>query len=383
MLSHKLRPPQFGCTSGPLQPKGAWPWEYGGDYGKQQTGDYLAISGNVGHFGEVPKAIQPIAPESLKVQVPEVNSASETSVSQTPSYLLPTSSKLNLNRITSKAKSEYDFTVSDIKLESPSYLPTNSVHRGHDITAFNHGGSPVSITIAIDQNSSQNILTTESLPLNSVLPPNTDKAVVHSRPKVRNEIYNLRYMYSWSIGDYTATHRCPEHYRFPFKDNIRAFANVSDNVNATPYNRYAVIFSMPAGTPVLAARKGRVIQIKGNDRIDILHDDSTIATYRHLGTITESVIAGKVVSTEDVIGIVGATGNQNEAYMQLTVWRPEPRPLGSLTTNSPTIGFNFVSFPLEFCRTGSTDCRVLTQDQAVSRNKITALRKQGKHKVKQ
>lgn len=367
----------LGCTSGPQQQKGAWPWEYGKDYGNHQTGDYFAMSGSVAHFGEVPKAIKPITPESLD---PPIHSETSATKTQPP---LPTNSELASGKIANKVKREYDFTLGNIKLAPPSYMQVNSVSTDYNITAFNHGNAPVSVAIGIDPNTSQNISTDKTLPLDAVVPPNTDQALVHFAPKMKNEAHNFSYTYSWSIGDYTANHQCTEHYRFPFGDNVRAFANVSDKANSTPYTRYAVIFSMPAGTPVLAARKGTVIQIKTDDKIDILHDDSTIATYSHLGKIDQGIIAGKVVTTEDIIGIVGATGNQKEAYMQLTVWRPEPvPPIASLKTNSPSSGFDLVSFPLEFCSTDSKECRVLTQDQAVSRNKIAEIKKQVKRKLK-
>jgi len=156
---------------------------------------------------------------------------------------------------------------------------------------------------------------------------------------------------------------------------------VSDNANTSTYTRYAVIFSMPVGTPVLAARKGTVVQIKAG-KIDILHDDSTIATYSHLGKISEGIIAGKAVATEDIIGVVGTTADKIEGYMQLTVWRPEPLSIASLKKVSQSVGFDFVSFPLEFCSTDSSECRVITEDQMVSRNKMTGSKNQGKRKLK-
>jgi hypothetical protein len=185
------------------------------------------------------------------------------------------------------------------------------------------------------------------------------------------------------MGDYTARHHCPEQYRFPFGDNVRAFASVGGNADPTPYTRHAVVFSLPAGTPVLAARKGTVVQIKSDDRIDILHDDATIASYSHLGTIAQGITVGKTVSTDDIIGSVTATGNQKEAYMQLAVWRPEPLPPITLQkTDSTGSGFDLVSFPLEFCSADTNECGVLTKSQTVSRSKIAETKKQAKRKVK-
>lgn len=373
----------FGCAGGSQQQKGSWPWGYDRQEGRYPTGDYAAVSGTVAKFGGAPKAVKPVTPESRAASVPDANPPSGASVAKTPPPLMPAVGKPGSGTIVYKAKREYDFTVSETKIATPSYLPVGSVRPAYDITAGNHGNAPVSVTIGSDPNSSQNMATDKALPLTAVIPPNTDQALVHVTTKVKNEAYKFGYTCSWSIGDYTARHHCPEQYRFPFGDTIRAFAGVNDAAGSTPSTRFAVIFSLPAATPVLAARKGTVVQIgTSGDRIDILHDDSTIATYSHLGTIAEGVMAGKAVATGDVIGTAGAAGNQKEAYLQFVVWRPEPRPGASLTANSPGPGYDLVSFPLEFCGTNSKECKVLTQSQWVSRNKMAEVKKQGKRGVK-
>ena len=367
-----------GCVSGPLPDKAAWPWEHAKDTGNDKTGGYLTIRGNVANFDEAPKAVKPVSPEDLKPHSPP---ALETPLAKTQPPAPLTESENGSGKFKDSAKREYDFTVRDIKTAPPSYLPTDAVRAAYDITAFNHGNAPVSVAIGIDPASSQNIATDKTLPLNAVVTPDSDQALVRIGPKMKNEAYNFRYAYSWNIGDYTAIHNCPEHYRFPFGNDVKAFASVSGNANTSTYTRYAVIFSMPAGTPVLAARKGIVVKIK-TDNVDILHDDSTIASYSHLGKISDSIVTGKAVTTEDVIGEVGTTGGQKEGFIQLTVWRPEPRSAASVKTVSQSAGFDFVSFPLEFCGNGSSECRVITQNQKVSRNMMTDLKKQGKRKSK-
>ncbi len=370
-----------GCASGPQPPSGAWPWEHAKDTGNYQTGNHFAVSGNVANFGEAPKAANPVKPETLEPRIP-APPASEAAATKTPPPSL-SADKPDSGKTENKGKKDYDFTVSDIKIVPPPYLPSDAVSTTYDITAFNWGNAPVSVAIGIDVASSRNISTDKALPLTAVVAPNTNRAVVHVGPKMKNEAFNLSYRYSWSIGDYTARHRCPEHYRFPFGENVRGFASVSDKATATPYTRNAVVFSVPAGTPVLVARKGTVVRIAADDRIDILHDDATIGTYSHLGKIADGVIVGKAVSTDDVIGTAGAAGNGKHAYLQLTVWHPEPAAGASRNASSPGPGFDLVSFPLEFCRTGSDNCGVLTQGQAVSRNEVPGMKKQGKRKPKE
>lgn len=371
----------FGCVSGPLPEKAAWPWESSKDYDKFQTGNFIGIRGNVAKFDEPPKAVKPVSPEAIKPPIPDSIPAIEASAAKSRLPLLPVESETVRVKPDPMQKKEYDFTLRDIKTAPPSYLPIDSIRAEYDITAFNHGNAPVSVTIGIDPATSQNISADKTLPFNFVVKPNSEQALVHIGQKAKTESYNFRSVFSWNIGDYTASHNCPEHYQFPFANNVQAFAHASDNANTSAYTRYSVIFSVPVGTRALVARKGAVVQIR-TDKIDILHDDSTIATYGHLGKISEDMSVGKVVSTEDVIGVVGSTADNKEGYLQLTVWRPEPLPTASLRAFSQSGGFDAVSFPLEFCTADSSQCRVITQDQMVSRNKITEARKQGTRKSK-
>ncbi len=351
----------FGCASGP-QPQGARPLEPAKE------------TGNLANFGDAPKPLNPASAEPLGLRIP-LPSPPETPAPKDPPPSLPTV-KPDSGRTENQVTREYDFTVSDIKIVPPQYLPSNAVSTTYDITAFNWGNAPVSVAIGIDAASSRNVSTDKALPLTAVVAPNTNQAVVHVGPKMKNEAFDFRYSYAWSIGDYTARHRCPERYRFPFGENVQAFAGVTDSAKSTPYTRYAVVFSLPAGTPVRAARKGTVVRITAGEKIDILHDDSTIATYSHLGKIADGMIAGRAVSTTDIIGIAGEAGNQKDAYVQLTVWRPEPSTAASLKTGPPGPGFELVSVPLEFCGADSGDCGVLSQSQEVSRNKGPETKKQ-------
>lgn len=120
-----------------------------------------------------------------------------------------------------------------------------------------------------------------------------------------------------------------------------------------------------------------MIQIKGDNRIDILHEDSTIATYSHLGRIAHGIAVGKSVSTDDIIGFAASAGDQKYPYLQLAVWRPEPAP----QSDAPGRGFELVSFPLEFCSPDTNACGVLTHGQEVSRSRMTGVQNREKRKA--
>lgn len=366
-----------GCVSGPMPEKAAWPWEDSKKYGECQTEDYIAVRGNVASFGEPPKATKPVSHESVSPSIPDSSISHQAPSAKTAASLSPIEKKEGVSRI--ETETDYVFTVQNLKIQPPSYLPVETTRSVYDVTAFNNGNAPVSVILHLDQFSSENFSIDKVLPVSAVVPPHTDRGLLQLRPQMKNSP-NFRYSYSWSLGDYTASHDCPEHYRFPFSKNVRVFAHVTDTADSTPFTRNAVIFSMPVDTPVFAARKGTVIR-RAKNKLDILHDDSTIATYSHVGKITDDIVAGKVVSTEDVIGTAGAVDSK-EAYIQLTVWRPEAPPAGSATSASPNMGFALVSFPLEFCSRGSNECRILTQSQWLSQDNVAEAKKQRKTKPK-
>lgn len=362
-----------GCVRGPLPERAAWPWETSRDYEKMQTGGYIGMRGNVANFDEPPKALQPVTPEAVKVTVPEPTASMNPAANKPQLPQGSAESEVGLEKKNAKAKNEYDFSVRDVKILPPTYLPANSVRSSFEITALNHGNAPVSVSIGIDPESSQNISPDKTLPANFVVKPDSDQALVRIEQKVKGEGFKFRTTYSWSIGDYTASHNCPEHYQYPISKGVKAFASVGADSNDSSNSRF---FSMPAGSTVLAARKGTVVQIK-QGRVNILHDDSTIGTYFLVGKISEEIYVGKRVTTEDVIGVVGTTINNQEGYLRLTVWRPEPLPVTSLKAVSASGGFDMVSFPLEFCSADLSQCRILTKDQAVSRESLSGASKQG------
>lgn len=366
----------FGCASLPEKEKSIWPWEYGTGQGEPNTGDYAAFRAGVAKFGEPPKAVKPIKPESVEPHSPNMRSVAEIFATQPepPAVSQQRADNFNGN------KNGYDFTVIGNKTTSAANLLLDTGSPVYDITASNNGEAPVSVAITIDKGSAQNASADKTLPYYAVVQAHSDRTLVRFSAKMKELGFDLRYNSVWSIGDYTATHNSLEQYRFPFGEKVRAFASVTNRADDTPYTRNALVFSMPKGTPVLAARKGAVIQISSDGKIDILHEDSTIGTYYHLENIGEYVVVGQTVTTDDVIGIAGTSENNKNAFIQLTVWSPKPTISDQLLASSQRIGFEAVSFPLVFMSASSDKGKILTTNQQVSRDKLPSSNKQMKRK---
>jgi murein DD-endopeptidase MepM/ murein hydrolase activator NlpD len=94
--------------------------------------------------------------------------------------------------------------------------------------------------------------------------------------------------------------------------------------------QFAYDFLVPTGTPIVAARGGRVLlveerfpdgtRVAGQENyINILHDDGTIAAYVHLTTDGALVQVGDAVEQGDVIGVSGDSGSSSEPHLHFHV----------------------------------------------------------------
>jgi len=99
--------------------------------------------------------------------------------------------------------------------------------------------------------------------------------------------------------------------------------------------KYAIDFSLPEGTPILAAQGGIVINVvdkfnKGGDGqkyfkylnyITIEHSNKELSQYGHLKQKGSIVKIGQKVKTGDVIGYSGNTGWTTEPHLHFHVCR--------------------------------------------------------------
>ena len=77
-------------------------------------------------------------------------------------------------------------------------------------------------------------------------------------------------------------------------------------------DRYALVFSVPTGTPIVAARAGSVVQT--GSRVAVLHPDGTFAVYSQVAKAAVSI--GRAVEPGDRLGESGDPGRRdgNELY---------------------------------------------------------------------
>jgi len=124
-------------------------------------------------------------------------------------------------------------------------------------------------------------------------------------------------------------------YRLPFNGSFTpssSFKNWNPDTPLTESYDLSIDWSMPEGTPILAARSGQILAVKEDSDdngpvaaanfVEIQHQDGTIARYSHLRFNGVTVTEGQVVQEGELIGFSGNTGFSSHPHLQFYVYYP-------------------------------------------------------------
>ncbi len=192
------------------------------------------------------------------------------------------------------------------------------------------------VTAIIRFSHAQNVIAKPALPLQVVIPAASEQFVTALSPQYKNRAWSYNVQMQASLGDPRARHQPPKPYRLPFAAG-QAFV-ISQGFHGRyshrhPQSEYAVDFAMPEGTPIHAARAGRVMDVandfyaSGTDHtyldranlIRILHDDGTMAVYAHLKLETVQVALGAAVQEGQFIAESGNTGFSTGPHLHFAI----------------------------------------------------------------
>lgn len=171
------------------------------------------------------------------------------------------------------------------------------------------------------------------LPLQAVLAGSA--SVVVTRLQLQADVPRLDVLLDAVPGDPAATPRDVP-YLLPFDAKRFQVTQAPQGrfSHTDPENRDAIDFALAEGTPVLAARAGRVMQVQGNfhdngqdplrDRaranfIRVLHEDGSMAVYAHLQANGVLVRSGQRVEAGQRIGLSGNTGYSTAPHLHFVV----------------------------------------------------------------
>ena len=206
---------------------------------------------------------------------------------------------------------------------------------GHDLIARNRGPAPVSVRLTLT--ATDNVAATQPLPVLAVVRPHSELLLLHIRPAVPGRGLRFSTQSTYNIGSFYAIPDPRAIYRLPYQDGRSFVISQAPGGPLTTHNtddsEYAVDFTMPENTPIVAARDGVVIETESANRLGskdrgllaaanyvrILHADETVATYAHLAPDGVRVRPGEKVSAGTVIGLSGATGYASGPHLHFVV----------------------------------------------------------------
>ncbi len=127
-------------------------------------------------------------------------------------------------------------------------------------------------------------------------------------------------------------------YSLPFSETVekRIVGSTGEYAHANfPESRYAIDFLLGVGTPILAARGGRVIRIKSDsdnygldvklaneaNYVVIDHGDGTYSEYIHLEKARVEVREGQDVKTGELLGYSGLSGCMSRPHLHFNTFK--------------------------------------------------------------
>jgi murein DD-endopeptidase MepM/ murein hydrolase activator NlpD len=199
---------------------------------------------------------------------------------------------------------------------------------------INNIWGPVELQLSLPL--AENVLAEPSLPASLVLDGQSEKRLLKIKAQDPAKGFTFRLAYKPMIGPPLAELPTEINYYPPFplgEDFIISQGFDNDQTHKKPPNQYAVDIVMPIGTPVLAARAGRVMDMEDDfhgagqsdrflarsNQIRILHDDGTMAVYAHLQPNSLRVRPGGMVGTGKWIANSGNTGYSSGPHLHFVI----------------------------------------------------------------
>lgn len=218
--------------------------------------------------------------------------------------------------------------------EAPVDMDNVGSQREPDWQFRNRLQGPVTVAVSLDQ--AENVVTEPALPAHLELPARGTRSVLIG-PLDPAAAWRYSIRMSATPGPLNPSADTGHDYRQPFPPDHplrigQGFAG--EFSHDTPHSRHAVDFTLPVGTPVLAARGGMVMDAQryfhraGQNRdydgpranyVRILHADGSMAVYAHLDYNAVLVRPGQKVEAGQQIARSGNTGFSTGPHLHFAV----------------------------------------------------------------
>ena len=223
-----------------------------------------------------------------------------------------------------------------VEPKKPVTMRRQGSNRNPEFEFQNHLHGPVSVTARLDLQ--ENIQTEPPLPHTFVLESRARRTLIQVSHIDERQESRFRFSYQSLPGDPSARHDNTV-YLPPVPSEGRYYISQGFNGELTHHGadaRYAIDVVMPEGTPVLAARDGRVMEVQddffegGQDEerfreranlVRVVHEDGTMAIYAHLKPESVKVRPGQAVLAGEIIAESGNTGYSSGPHLHFAVQR--------------------------------------------------------------
>lgn len=201
------------------------------------------------------------------------------------------------------------------------------------ILAQNNGPAPLWVTVNLH---STNAIIDRTSPIAVVVPAGETVTIATIRSAAPGQQYRVATNYKFSIGTPDVVQNTGATYLLPFRNGqlitIGQALGGKITTHNGPASKYAVDFIVPVGTPIMAARKGRVVDIDQNyseggadpllkaNHVLMLHEDGTLGLYSHLEQNRIPVTFGQWVGAGELIGYSGNTGYSTGPHLHFVVF---------------------------------------------------------------
>ncbi len=210
----------------------------------------------------------------------------------------------------------------------------------------NNWRGPVEVQIEFVK--AENVKADPPLPNSFVLEDIGEQPLLRVEPMDKTKSWSYRIRYSAVPGDPAAKPNTSFAYRLPFRTTESYYVSQGFGGEKTHQSKesfYAVDITLPEGTPVLAARDGKVMHVEedfygaGTDakkyggranHVRVLHDDGTMAIYAHLKLESVAVRPGKQLKAGELVGLSGNTGFSTGPHLHFAVQQNKQGELQSI-----------------------------------------------------